>query len=239
MKILVLIPARLESTRLPKKPLIEINGKSMIETVYNQIKKCKNDLDIIIATDSKKIYDHTILFNANTIMTNKNHISGTDRCNEVVSSLNTDYDLVINVQADEPLINPKQIDKIIDSFGVCSDDIISLAKKITSKNEIHNPNTVKVNFNKEMIATDFYRDVEKDSLNYYKHIGIYAFKKGILQKLCALNPSENELKLKLEQLRWMDNNYKIKIIETNFESISIDTKDDLDNLLEYYKKVDY
>ena len=239
MKILVLIPARLESTRLPKKPLIEINGKSMIETVYNQIKKCKNDLDIIIATDSKEIYDHTILFNANTIMTNKNHISGTDRCNEVVSYLNTDYDLVINVQADEPLINPKQIDKIIDSFGVCSDDIISLAKKITSKNEIHNPNTVKVNFNKEMIATDFYRDVEKESLNYYKHIGIYAFKKGILQKLCALNPSENELKLKLEQLRWMDNNYKIKIIETNFESISIDTKDDLDNLLEYFKKVDY
>ena len=172
-------------------------------------------------------------------MTNKNHISGTDRCNEVVSSLNTDYDLVINVQADEPLINPKQIDKIIDSFGVCSDDIISLAKKITSKNKIHNPNTVKVNFNKEMIATDFYRDVEKESLNYYKHIGIYAFKKGILQKLCALTPSENELKLKLEQLRWMDNNYKIKIIETNFESISIDTKDDLDNLLEYYKKVDY
>jgi len=169
-------------------------------------------------------------------MTNKNHISGTDRCNEVVSSLNIDYDLIINVQADEPLINPKQIDKIIDSFSVCSDDIISLAKKITSEKEIHNPNTVKVNFNNEMFATDFYRDVEKESLNYYKHIGIYAFKKGILQKLCALHPSENELKLKLEQLRWMDNNYKIKIIETNFESISIDTKDDLDNLLEYYKK---
>jgi 3-deoxy-manno-octulosonate cytidylyltransferase (CMP-KDO synthetase) len=171
-------------------------------------------------------------------MTNKNHISGTDRCNEVVSSLNIDYDLIINVQADEPLINPKQIDKIIDSFKVGSDDIISLAKEITSDKEIHNPNTVKVNFNKEMFATDFYRELEKESSNYYKHIGIYAFNKGILQKLCALNPSENELKLKLEQLRWMDNNYKIKIIETNFESISIDTKDDLNNLLEYYKKAD-
>ena len=118
MKILVLIPARLESTRLPKKPLININGKSMIETVYNQIKKCKNDLDIMIATDSKEIYDHTTLFNAKTIMTNKNHISGTDRCNEVVSSLNIDYDLIINVQADEPLINPKQIDKIIDNISL-------------------------------------------------------------------------------------------------------------------------
>jgi 3-deoxy-manno-octulosonate cytidylyltransferase (CMP-KDO synthetase) len=190
----------------------------------------------MIATDSKEIYDHTTLFNAKTIMTNKNHISGTDRCNEVVSSLNIDYDLIINVQADEPLINPKQIDKIIDSFKVGSDDIISLAKEITSDKEIHNPNTVKVNFNKEMFATEFYRDLEQESLNYYKHIGIYAFKKGILQKLCALSPSESELKLKLEQLRWMDNNYKIKILETNFESISIDTKDDLNNLLEYYKK---
>ena len=238
MKILVLIPARLESTRLPKKPLININGKSMIQTVYDQIKKCENDLDIIIATNSKEIYDHALLFNAKTIMTNKNHISGTDRCNEVVNYLNTDYDLIINVQADEPLINPKQIDMIINSFKVCPDDIISLAKEISSKNEIYNPNTVKVNFNKEMFATDFYRKVEKESLNYYKHIGVYAFKKGVLQKICALNPSENELNLKLEQLRWMDNNYKIKIIETNFENISIDTKDDLDNLLEYYKKVE-
>jgi len=238
MKILVLIPARLESTRLPKKPLIQINGKSMIETVYNQIKKCKNDLDIIIATDSKEIYDHTILFNAKTVMTNTNHISGTDRCNEVVSSLKVDYDLIINVQADEPLINPKQIDKIIESFRVSADDIISLAKEITSINEIHNPNTVKVNFNKEMFATEFYRNVEKESLKYYKHVGVYAFKKGILQKLCALNASKNELKQKLEQLRWMDNNYKIKIIETSFESISIDTTDDIDKLLEYYKKVD-
>ena len=107
MKILVLIPARLESTRLPKKPLININGKSMIQTVYDQIKKCENDLDIVIATNSKEIYDHALLFNAKTIMTNKNHISGTDRCNEVVNYLNTDYDLIINVQADEPLINPK------------------------------------------------------------------------------------------------------------------------------------
>ena len=238
MKILVLIPARLESTRLPKKPLININGKSMIQTVYDQIKECENNLDIIIATNSKEIYDHALLFNAKTIMTNKNHISGTDRCNEVVNYLNTDYDLIINVQADEPLINPKQIDMIINSFKVCPDDIISLAKEISSQNEIHNPNTVKVNFNKEMFATDFYRDVEKESLNYYKHIGVYAFKKGVLQKICALNPSENELNLKLEQLRWMDNNYKIKIIETNFENISIDTKDDLDNLLEYYKKVE-
>ena len=239
MKILVLIPSRLESTRLPKKPLININGKSMIQTVYDQIKKCENDLDIVIATNSKEIYDHALLFNAKTVITNKNHISGTDRCNEVVNYLNIDYDLIINVQADEPLINPKQIDKIIDSFKVGSDDIISLAKEITSDKEIHNPNTVKVNFNKEMFATDFYRDLEKESSNYYKHIGIYAFKKGILQKLCNLNPSENELKLKLEQLRWMDNNYNIKILETNFESISIDTKDDLDNLLKHYKKVGY
>ena len=100
----------------------------MIQTVYDQIKKCENDLDIVIATNSKEIYDHGLLFNAKTIMTNKNHISGTDRCNEVVNFLNTDYDLIINVQADEPLINPKQIDKIIDSFKVCPDDIISLAK---------------------------------------------------------------------------------------------------------------
>ena len=228
MKILVLIPARLESTRLPKKPLININGKSMIQTVYDQIKKCENDLDIVIATNSKEIYDHALLFNAKTIMTNKNHISGTDRCNEVVNYLNIDYDLIINVQVDEPLINAKQIDNIIDSFKVCPDDIISLAKEISSHNEIHNPNTVKVNFNKEMFATDFYRDVEKESLNYYKHIGVYAFRKSALMEFYKQSMTPLEKSEKIECLRYIENGKKIKMIPTSFKGLSIDTHADLE-----------
>jgi 3-deoxy-manno-octulosonate cytidylyltransferase (CMP-KDO synthetase) len=233
MRSLAIIPARLNSTRLAEKALININGKSMIQRVYEQVKKCKDINDVIIATDDLKIYKHVESFKGHVMMTHNNHLSGTERCNEASQKLKKKYDIIINVQGDEPLINPKQITQIIKSFSQGSEKIVTLAKKITSK-EAQNINTVKVNFNSDMIATSFYRSGNKDDSFRYKHIGIYGFRQNTLEKICSLATTENELKHKLEQLRWLDNNYKIKVVLTKQDSISIDTKEDLDNLLEHH-----
>ena len=231
MRSLAIIPARLNSTRLPEKPLVNINGKSMIQRVFEQVQKCQEVTDIIIATDDIKIFDHVKSFNGSVIMTLKNHISGTDRCNEVVKKIEKKYDVIINVQGDEPIINPKQITKVINCFKDNSNEIVTLVKKISSKKEIEDPNTVKVDFNSEMIATNFYRTQETLKSIIHKHLGIYGFKTTILEKICAIPSTRNELKHRLEQLRWLDNDYKIKIAITDFDSIAIDTKNDLENLL--------
>tara|TARA_B110000116_G_scaffold156106_1_gene135101 strand:- start:188 stop:907 length:720 start_codon:yes stop_codon:yes gene_type:complete len=234
MRSLVIIPARFNSTRFPGKPLININGKTMIQRVYEQVKKCQEATDVIIATDNTKIYNHIKSFNGSVIMTLKNHISGTDRCNEVVKKINKKYDVIINVQGDEPIINPQQITKIINCFQNSSTEIVTLAKKNPSTKMIKDPNTVKVNFNENMIATSFYRTQENPKNPGYKHIGIYGFKSEVLSQICKLPASENEVKFNLEQLRWLDNGYQIKITKTDFDSIAIDTKEDLENLLENY-----
>ena len=127
MKSLIIIPSRLNSTRLPEKPLILIKGKSLINRVYHQVKKCKNKIDILIATDNKKIVDHVKSFNGEVVLTKKKHVSGTDRCYEAVQSLNKKYDLIINVQGDEPIINPKIIDEVnVNKFSlnICYDKAI-------------------------------------------------------------------------------------------------------------------
>ena len=132
MKTIVIIPARLESKRLSEKPLIKIQGKSLIHRVYNRIKKCKSELDIVVATDSYKIAEHIKSFGGEFILTSNKHISGTDRCNEALQSLKEEYDLVINVQGDEPIINPKIIDDIINKFKLENDEIVSVAIPITN-----------------------------------------------------------------------------------------------------------
>ena len=126
MRSIVIIPSRLNSLRLPQKPLISISGKSLIQRVYEQIKKCENKIDCIVATDSKKIYDHVKSFNAEVVMTSDKHISGTDRVNEALSLLNNSYDLIINVQGDEPIINPALIDDLINSFCLKSLSLIHI-----------------------------------------------------------------------------------------------------------------
>ena len=237
MKSLVIIPSRLNSTRLPEKPLILIKGKSLVSRVYHQVKKCKNKTDILIATDNEKILDHVKSFNGEVVLTNEKHISGTDRCNEAVQSLNKTYDLIINVQGDEPIINPKIIDEIINTFDDINDEIITVAKKINNPIEIDNEQTVKVEFNSEMNAKDFFRNPKnKNENSFYKHYGIYAFKPSILKELCDLKPTQNELSNNLEQLRWLDNNYKIRIMKTKFPNVSIDTKEDIEYLLKKYSQ---
>ena len=237
MKSLVIIPSRLNSTRLPEKPLILIKGKSLVSRVYHQVKKCKNKTDILIATDNEKIVDHVKSFNGEVVLTNEKHISGTDRCNEAVQSLNKTYDLIINVQGDEPIINPKIIDEIINTFDDINDEIITVAKEINNPIEIDNEHIVKVKFNSEMIAKDFFRKSKNKNENlFYKHYGIYAFKPSILKEVCDLKPTQNELNNNLEQLRWLDNNYKIRIMKTKFRNVSIDTKEDIEYLLKKYSQ---
>ena len=237
MKSLVIIPSRLNSTRLTEKPLILIKGKSLLSRVYHQVKKCKNKTDILIATDNEKIVDHVESFNGEVVLTNEKHISGTDRCNEAVQSLNKTYDLIINVQGDEPIINPKIIDEIINTFDDINDEIITVAKEINNPIEIDNEHIVKVKFNSEMIAKDFFRKQKNKNENlFYKHYGIYAFKPSILKELCDLKPTQNELSNNLEQLRWLDNNYKIRIMKTKFRNVSIDTKEDIEYLLKKYSQ---
>ena len=235
MKTIVIIPARLESTRLAEKPLIQIQGKSLINRVYNRIKKCESELDIVVATDSFKIAEHVKSFGGEFILTSNKHISGTDRCNEALQSLKEKYDLIVNVQGDEPIINPKIIDDIINKFQLENDEIVSVAKSITDIDLINDINIVKVEFNSNMLAKRFYRKSKNtDIASAFKHYGIYAFKPIILNEICSLPPTANELNFKLEQIRWLDNNYKIRIIKTNYNSVSIDTKEDIEFLLQNF-----
>ena len=144
MRSVVNIPSRLNSVRLHEKPLILINGKSLVQRVYEQIKKCKNNIDCIVATESRKIYNHVKSFNGEVVMTSNKHISGTDRCNEALELLNKNYDLVINVQGEEPIINPELIDELINSFCLKSDQILTPVKITNDLKEINDQNIVKV-----------------------------------------------------------------------------------------------
>lgn len=236
MKILGIIPARYESTRFPAKMLAPILGKSMIRRVYEQA--CKSNIlsEVIVATDHQKILNHIIEINGNVILTSNKHSSGTERCNEVVSLLKNDFDAIINIQGDEPFIDPKQIDKIGLILNHSLTEITTLAKEIKSTEEFLDYNTPKVKFDDKMIATNFLRRIQAPSKNialyikkhiFYKHIGIYGYKTSILKKIASLKPSQNEIKENLEQLRWLDNGYKIKIGLTTKESISIDIPEDI------------
>lgn len=226
MRTLAIIPARYNSSRFPGKPLIDINGKSMIRRVYEQV-MLTSVSKIIVATDDFRIADEVQEFGGEYVMTSSNHLCGTDRCIEVLSEL-SQYTHVINIQGDEPFINPQQIKQIDYHFQMNPDSsIITLAKKIEDKSLYQNPNCVKVQFNKENIATSFERIVEDTKQDVFKHIGIYGFKSEILLELGNLAISENEKNLKLEQLRWTDNGYDITVLPTQYESISIDTPEDL------------
>jgi len=231
MKVLGVIPARYSSLRFPGKPLVDIAGKSMIQRVYEQAIKCKDLNKVLVATDDDKIFNHVKLFNGNVIITSSNHQSGTDRCAEAVEKIGEDYDIIINIQGDEPTINPFQISSLIELLKNSKQGIGTLYKKIKSQKELDDLNTVKLIFNDDFEATNFFRENLFDKILCNKHIGMYGFRKETLMKITMLPLSINEKKHNLEQLRWLDNNYKIKVLETKTENISIDTIDDLKKLL--------
>ena len=204
----------------------------MIQRVYEQCNSCNKLTDVIVATDDNRILNHVLEFGGKAIITSKDHETGTERCNEIAENLTTQFDIIVNIQGDEPYINPLQIDEVIHLFNNPETQIATLAKEINTVESIKNKNTTKVMFDKERNAIKFSREFSNISSKetYYKHIGIYAYKKEILKKICQLPKSKNEIKEQLEQLRWLDNNYKIKIGITNFETLSVDTAEDIEEI---------
>ena len=238
MKIIGIIPARFASTRFPGKPLADIAGTSMVKRVYDKAEQAESLSKVMVATEDRKVFDHVKSFGGNVIMTSPDHRSGTDRCYEALRRDGKFYDFVINIQGDEPFISPKQIDVLAASLSH-QVELATLVKRIGSPKDLRNPNVVKVilNFRKEAIAFSrspipFVRDYpEKDWLQhhtYYKHIGIYAYRSDILDSITKLKPSVLEKAESLEQLRWIENDYAIKVTETALESKGIDTPEDLE-----------
>ena len=242
MNILGIIPARYASTRFPGKPLVDIAGKSMIQRVYEQSKKCALLNDVIVATDDDRIYDHVIGFGGKVVMTSPDHQSGTDRCAEV-SLKHPEYDIIINIQGDEPYINPEQISKVALCFDASDTQIATLLKKVQTGQELFNPNSPKVIINSNSEAIYFSRSPlphirgreQQDWLQhftYFKHIGIYGYRADILQRITKLPVSSLEKAESLEQLRWVENGYRIKVAETELETYAIDSPEDLNRLSE-------
>ena len=243
LKFAGVIPARYASTRFPGKPLIMIKGKTMIERVYTQASKILDN--VCVATDDSRIETEVKRFGGQVIMTAGHHQSGTDRCAEAIEifqkRLNISFDVVINIQGDEPFIQPGQLQKIIKCFDNKKTQIATLVKPFHANDDIFNPNTVKVVRSKDNQAIYFSRAVipylrNKDAstwaenYQYLKHIGIYAYRTHVLQEITKLQPSSLELAESLEQLRWLENGYFISVELTEFESISVDTPDDLEKL---------
>ena len=229
MKIIGIIPSRYASSRFPGKPLADILGKSMIQRVYEQCKKASSLSKVIVATDDERIYNHVLSFGGKVIMTSNSHPSGTDRCNEVIQSLKEKYDVAINIQGDEPYINPEQIDQVASLFSSENVTIATLAKKIEDESIITDINSPKAIFDTNGIALNFSRKITNPTQekSYFKHIGIYGYLTKTLVEICKLPPSDNEIKEGLEQLRWLDNKYLIKVGITTHEGISVDTPDDI------------
>ncbi len=232
---LIVIPARYGSTRFPGKPLVKINGKEMILHVYERARKVKNADKVIIATDDERIYNVARKYGAEVEMTDINIKSGTDRVWQVVKNKN--FEIVVNLQGDEPFINPELIKLAILELENNRDiDISTPITKIEDLNEVHNPNVVKVVFNSEKIAIYFsrspipyYRDDNSKKI-YFKHIGLYCFRKSSLEKFVHLPQSNLEIIEKLEQLRAIENGLKIKVFETDYEGLAIDTPSDLEKI---------
>ena len=222
MKFLGVIPSRYASTRLEGKPLKDICGHTMVEWVYKRALKSKLD-GVVVATDDERIVDEVKSFGGNVILTRKDHINGTSRIAEVCETY-TDYDVIVNIQGDEPLIEPDMINSIIDSFIEDSTIPMSTLKyKLTDMAEIENPNAVKVVTDKNDFAIYFSRSVipyprNLNMDNYYKHVGIYGYKRDFVMEYAKMASTPLELSESLEQLRVLENGYKIKVLETPYKN---------------------
>ena len=241
MNILGIIPARYGSTRFEGKPLALINGKMMIQRVYEQAKKADKLSEVVVATDDERIYNAVVGFGGKAVMTSTKHKSGTDRCCEVVDKIGNGFDAVINIQGDEPYINPQEINQIAELISEKDTQLASLCKPVYDEEELMSPNAVKVVFDKNGKALYFSRfaipylrnQIER---TFYKHIGIYAYKCDVLKKVAALPQSGLELAESLEQLRWLENGYTVRMGVTEFESFSVDVPDDIVKIEKIFKE---
>jgi 3-deoxy-manno-octulosonate cytidylyltransferase (CMP-KDO synthetase) len=241
MRIIGIIPARYASSRFPGKPLVDIDGKTMIQRVYEQAKKALALSDVVVATDDQRIVDNVLSFSGKVVLTSDKHNTGTERCNEVILNFekhNLLFDVAINIQGDEPFIDPRQVDKLALCFADEKVQIATLIKKLESAEELFSPNIIKVVVDKAKKAMyfsrspiPFLRGKEKEdwikNSEYFKHIGIYAYRTNILKDISFLKPTPCEISESLEQLRWLENGYYIHTEITEFESHSIDVPEDL------------
>lgn len=223
--ILGVIPARLNSTRFPNKVIFSLNGKPIVEHVYNKAIQSNLIDKLVVAVDSEQT--EKLINCSNIMMTSDKHESGTDRVAEVANSY--DCDVVVNIQGDEPGIDPKLIDQLISLFNDPDVKMASVASTDLGKNDLKNVNIVKVNLDKDNNALSFVRNNIDPHKKYYRHIGIYAYRKKTLNLFTSLGQSDNEKKYSLEQLRALDNNIAIKLLISDFNRRSIDTKEDLKN----------
>jgi 3-deoxy-manno-octulosonate cytidylyltransferase (CMP-KDO synthetase) len=234
MKTAIIIPSRLGSTRLPRKPLYLIDGMTLIERVYRQCKKASGIDMVVVATDSDEIAQHVNSFGAGAIMTPENCANGSERVSYAAKHLSEDFEIIINVQGDEPLIEPSIIEQLAKSF---EDENVMIATPITliiEKNDIDNPNIVKVvtEANEDILyfsrsAIPHNRDNSKENIPYWKHIGLYAFRRSVLEEIRHLPHTELEELEKLEQLRWLYHGYKIRSIRVAKGSIEVNTEEDV------------
>ncbi len=218
------IPGRLNSKRFPRKIIYPLNGKAIVEHVYDNAKESKYLDKVIIAIDSEETKSH-LSDSCNIMLTSSEHKSGTDRVAEVSEKINSD--IVVNIQGDEPKIDPNIIDSLILLFNDPSVEIASVASTDLTSDDLINPNIVKVCLDDNNYALKFERDISLQDQQYFRHIGIYAYRSETLKKFTNLDQTETEKKFKLEQLRALDNNIAIKILITNFQHRSIDIENDL------------
>lgn len=241
MKILGVIPSRYSSSRFPGKPLIDLAGKSMIQRVYEGAIQC-SDLDrVIVATDDIRIFDHVQRFGGDVLMTSDQHESGTDRCGEVLDKF-PEYDVIVNIQGDEPMVDPNQLQELLAAFSSDRVHIATLGIAVKSQAELFNPNRIKVALNANGNALFFSRNpipfgaqiLEAHWLEkypYVRHIGLYAYRSQTLRKLVKLKPCAIEKQESLEQLRWMYYGYSINVVLTEIETPNIDTPEDIEQVL--------
>lgn len=239
MKKLAIIPSRFESSRFPGKPLIDLLGKSMIQRVYESVENSNVFDHTIVATDDTRIFDHIRSFGGEVIMTSKNHESGTDRCGEVISRL-PNYDVIVNIQGDEPLVDKKQLEQLISAFDDSNVEIATLGTPKITKEEYEDSNRIKIVLDNKSDALYFSRSAipfERNKADYpfLRHIGLYGFKSTTLKKLVSLERTKLEKTESLEQLQWLYYGYKIRVVETLIETPNIDVPEDVEAVLNILK----
>lgn len=244
MKILGIIPSRFESTRFPGKPLADIAGMTMIQRVYEQCAKSAMLTDLVVATDDQRIYDHVVSFGGKAVMTSASHASGTDRCYEALQKVEGEFDYVINIQGDEPFIQPEQIELIVALLDGDA-ELATLVIKNDSEEHLLSSDRVKVVFTKDMKALYFSREPvphirafgrsewATEHLHYH-HVGIYGYRSDVLEAVTKLPKSSLEIAESLEQLRWLENGYQIKIAVTDQPSYGVDKPEDVAALVKQF-----
>jgi 3-deoxy-manno-octulosonate cytidylyltransferase (CMP-KDO synthetase) len=237
-----IIPARYASSRFPGKPLLDIQGKTMIQRVYEQAKKSSSLKKVIVATDDRRIFDHVISFGGEAVITAANHPSGTDRCWDAFKQLDEAYQYVINIQGDEPFIDPSQIDTLASLLHDGTTELATLMIPVNDHELLFDTGEVKIVLNDKMealyfsrMAIPFLKGIDQKEWHkhhqYYRHVGMYAYRTDVLKKITKMPVSLLEKAESLEQLRWLENGCKIKCAITNFESHCIDEPGDVEKVL--------